>query len=325
MSNKTQLIYKLDNINADDGVDIFEIAPILMSFGDLIRSANDVLGLDQKIDVKIKPFQEGSWITEFVFHSTIVENLLNYLNSSEGNSLMLLLAFLGFDVKTSITSVVDVIRFTKGSVSNFYQTDDKELCQIIYENEKGEKLTVSGPVHKLIQSPLIQNHFYHSMATPLEKFPSATSLSTKINKPDHMAQTITEKDREYIETYAKQELLQDVEENISSLNGIFLKPKRGSYSGEEKAYSFIMGEANVLWPVSIEDEHFLSKLKRGEIRPFTEDVLKVNLQIRQKKDGKNKIISNYVITEVLEYIKYEKPKQMNIEDFFNSSADKPVN
>ena len=25
MSNKTQLIYKLDNVNADDGVDIFEI------------------------------------------------------------------------------------------------------------------------------------------------------------------------------------------------------------------------------------------------------------------------------------------------------------
>jgi hypothetical protein len=316
MSSKVQLIYKLENINADDGVDIFEIAPILMSFGELIRSANDVLDLDQKIDVKVKPFREGSWITEFVFHSTIVEGLLNYLNSKEGNNLLLLLTLLGVDVKTGIVSVIDVIRFTKGYVSNFHKKENINES-FIYENEKGEKLTVTAPVHKLVQSPLIQNNYYYSIASPLEKFPSAKAISTQLNADGHHPQLFDEKDREFLEAYAEQELLQDVEENITDLKGIYLKPKRGSYSGEEKAYSFIMGESNILWPVSIEDALFLSQLRKGEVRPFTEDVLKVDLQIRQKKDGKNKIISSYVITHVIEYIKYEKPKQMNIEDFLN--------
>ncbi len=312
MSIKAQLIYKLENINADDGVDIFEIAPILMSFGELIRSANDVLGLDQKIDVRVRPFQTGSWITEFVFQSSVVRDLLNFLNSSEGNNLLMLLALLGLDVKTGVTSVIDVLRFTKGHVSNFHKVSEGE---IVYENKNGEKLTVSFPVHQLIQSPIIQNNYYHGIASPLEKFPLASCVSTKLNVDGHQEQVFSEQDREYIENYAKQELLQDVEDNITELNGIYLKPKRGSYSGEEKAYSFIMGETNVLYPVSIEDILFLSQLKNGEIRPFTEDVLRVNLQIRQKKDGKNKVITQYAIKKVVEYIKYEKPRQINISDF----------
>lgn len=133
----------------------------------------------------------------------------------------------------------------------------------------------------------------------------------------HTEQVFTDFDREYLTNYAKQELLEDVQETLHTMQGVYLKPKRGSYSGEEKAYSFIMGESNVLYPVSILDEKFLNQLKQGEIRPFTEDVLMVNLQIRQKKDGKNKIINSYSITEVIEYIKYERPHQMNLSDSFN--------
>jgi hypothetical protein len=315
MSLKSELIYKLDGIDADDGVNIFEIAPILMSFGDLIRSANDVLGLEYKIDVKVKPFKEGSWITEFVLQSNIVNDLLNYIHTQEGNNVLTLLALLGLDAKTGIHGVANIIRFTKGNVSAFIHKGDGEKVE--YINEKGEKITVSLAEHKLIQSPVIQINYYNSIVSPLDKFPSASSVSTKINKEGSTEQVFSEKDKECFETYAKTELLEDVEENVSTLNKVLLKPKRGSYSGEEKAYSFIMGDNSTLWPVSIEDEDFLNKLQNGEIRPYTEDILKVNLEIRQKTDSKNKIMTHYSIKKVLDYIKYEKPKQLNLGSFSN--------
>lgn len=309
MPNKTQLIYRLESVNADEGVDVFEIAPILMSFGDLIRSANDVLGFDQKIDVRVKPFREGSWITEFVLQNQPVQNLLSHLHTQNGTDLLILLQLLGLDAQSTIGGVVKVIRFTKGLVNNFRKNPSEET--VTYTNQNGEELTVTLPEHRLVQSPLIQINYYNSIVSPLDKFPTATSVGIKVNQTGHTEQTFTKDDKAYFEQYAATELLEDVESNVTSMNGIYIKPKRGSYSGEEKAYSFVMGDS-ILWPVTIEDDVFLEKLRTGEIRPYSEDVLKANMEIVQKKDSKNKILVSYVIKNVIEYIKYEKPKQLDL-------------
>ncbi|MDH7478693.1 MAG: hypothetical protein QHH02_01640 [Syntrophomonadaceae bacterium] len=311
MGKRIELIYKLDNINADDGVDVFEIAPILMHFGELIRSANGILGYEQKIDVRVKPFTAGSWITEFILQGTT--NLLNYFKTVDGQNLLTILAFLGFNVKDGIVGVAKIIRFTRGYVTKFTKIGES----VTYINDKGEKLTVTLPEHALVQSPLIQINYYHSVITPLEKFPSATGITIKVNKEEYPEQRFTSDDKPAFQQYAKTELFEEVEENVSLMTGVYLKPKRGSYSGDDKTYSFIMGENNILWPVAIEDEDFLSKLQNDDIRLYYEDILKVNLEVLQKKDSLNKIRTRYVITKVIEYIKYEKPKQLNIGDIKN--------
>ncbi len=316
-TNTIRLIYKLDGIDADDGVDIFEVAPILMEFGNLVKAANAVLEYDQKLDVRVKPFKEGSWITEFVFQSTVVQNLLTYLKSSEGTDLLLLMAFLGLSVKDGISGVPEIVRRTKGFVSRFKKNEDSTVT---YETPDGGTFTVTLPEHRLVQSPLIQVSYYNSLIVPLDKFPTATSVEISDvlldNKPQSdRPQRFTREDKESFETYRNTELLEDVEDNITRMDGIFLKPKRGSYSGTEQAYSFIMGDNNVLWPVTIGDNHFLNKLKSGEIRLFAEDVLKVNLEVKQRKDAANRIQTSYAIIHVLEYIKYEKPRQFRLEDY----------
>ncbi|MDD4332563.1 MAG: hypothetical protein PHT51_00420 [Patescibacteria group bacterium] len=306
--SKTQIIYKLNGINADDGVDVFEIAPVLMHFGELIRSANNILGFEQKIDVKVKPFREGSWITDFVIQHSQVPHLLNYLKDDDGQSLMLLLSFLGLNAKEGVTGLIKIIQFTRGIVSNFERKDNGET--ITYISPTGEKLEVSMAEHKLVQSPLVQNNYYNCTVAPFSKFPATTEVSFKITAKDSTEQIIKKEDIEFIEKYAHTELSEETEDNISILKNIYLKPKRGSYSGEEKAYSFIMGDNNVLWPVTIDDEVFLKKLHSGEIRLYAEDVLKVDLEIKQKKDSNNKIASSYSIKLVTEYMPFEKPKQM---------------
>ena len=280
-----------------------------MHFGELIRSANAILGYDQKIDIKIKPFRDGSWITDFIIqHSS---QILDFFNSADGRNLMNLLAFLGLNVKEGVVGLIKIIRFTKGNVSNFRRI--KEGNSVTYISPSGEELEVSLAEHKLTQSPLIQNNYYNCTIAPFEKFPSTTGVSFKVAADGSEEQKITREDRDFFEQYASIELLEDVVDNITMLSGVFLKPKRGSYSGEEKAYSFIMGDS-VLWPVTIDDQAFLQRLISGEIGLYSEDVLKANLEIRQKKDLANKILASYSIMKVTEYIQYEKPKQLGLED-----------
>lgn len=308
MPDKIQIVYKLDNIDPEDGVDVFEIAPILMSFGELIRSSNETLGFDQKIDIKVKPFKSGSWITEFVLQNKPIMDLLSYAHTAQGQDLLLLCQILGI-VTGSFVGVVGIVRFTKGVVNRFKKSDDGKT--VVYENEKGEKLTVSLPEHRLVQSPLVQTNYYNCVVAPYDKFPSTTAISTKLNTPDSEAQVFTPEDKKYFEQYASTELLEDVVDNVSKMSGVFIKPKRGPYSGDEKAYSFIMGDS-VIWPVTMEDQSFRSKLITGEVRPYSEDVLKVDIEVHQKKDSNNKIITSYSIAKVIDYIRYEKPRQINL-------------
>jgi len=305
-----QIIYKLNGVNAEDGVDVFEIAPVLMHFGELIRSSNKILGYEQKIDIRVKPFREGSWITDFVIQQTQVSHLLNYLKAANGQDLMLLLAFLGLSVKDGVVGLIGIIRFTKGFVSNFKRVEGSD--KITYISPSGEELEVTMAEHRLVQSPIIQNNYYNCTITPFEKFPATTEVSFTTTNDENFEQIITKEDVEAIETYGRSELTAETEDNITTLKGVYLKPKRGSYSGEEKAYSFIMGDSNVLWPVTIDDEEFLKRLHSGEIRLYSEDVLKVDLEIKQKKDAENKISTSYSIKLVTEYIKFEKPKQLEI-------------
>jgi hypothetical protein len=195
-------------------------------------------------------------------------------------------------------------------VGNFKKNKDGTVT---YTQPDGSEFKVTLPEHQLVQSPLIQNNYYNSVVSPLDKFPSATSVNVTVDGRNLQTERFSKEDKESFEEYARTELLEDVEDNVTVMSGVFLKPKRGPYSGDEKAYSFIMGENNVLWPVTIEDEKFLSELKNGDIRPYAEDVLKVNLDVRQKKDSANRVATQYAITEVLEYIKYEKPKQLKMD------------
>lgn len=305
--NKAQLIYSLDGINADDGVDLFEIAPVLMHFGELIRSANDVLGLEQEIDVNIKPFAEGSWITEFILYGTAIEGLLHYFSTPEGRDLKLILELLGFGTP-AILGVVGIIRRTKGRVNDFEINGEK----VTYSSEKGDQIHTNINVHKLVQSSSIQYNFYNGIIQPLDKFPNAEAVTVKMNENDGQEQKFTDVDKPFFKEYYDSSLDGDIiEETSTPMNDVYLNPKRGSYSGTERSYSFHAGET-VLWPVTIEDEAFLRKLRSGEIRLYAEDLLRVNMELRQRKDSAQKVISSYAITEVIEYNQHKEPEQFEL-------------
>lgn len=80
---------------------------------------------------------------------------------------------------------------------------------------------------------------------------------------------------------------------------MFLKPRRGPFSGEPSRWSFTLGDAAIR-NVRIRDESFLAKCDTGEYRLNQADLLRVRLLTRQKVAG-GKLEISYEIPEVLEY------------------------
>jgi hypothetical protein len=302
-----KLVYKLDGIDADAGVDVAEIAGVLVQFAQLVRAGNAELDLGLAVDVRVKPFRDGSWITEFVLHGTTMQDLLHYLKGTAGQDLKLLLEWLGIahGIGTAavggVVGVATIIRFTKGAVDKFRANPDSTFT---YENESGEKLTVTLPEHTLVQSPLVQNNYYNTFMAPLESFPEATGV--EVGLVGQQPERFTPEDKPAFERYAKTDLSDATSENVSTADGIWLKPHRGSYAGEGTRYSFNMDGAS-LWPVTIADEEFLERLKTGHVRLHCEDSLLVELEISQRVNAHNIVTgSRYVITRVKQYVPHGK-------------------
>jgi len=307
---REQLVYALEGVDAEDGVDVFEIAPVLIHVGELVRGGSAVLNLGMSIDVRVKPFTEGSWITEFVLNSSVVHGLLSYFKTAEGGSLKELLELLGLVVTVGgggVVGVVKIVRFTGGKVSEFKDNSDGSFT---YINDAGEQLTVTHAEHLLTQSPVIQNNYYNAFILPMDRFPGVTGVS--VSAPGSERQKFTEDDRPAFEEYVRTELLDEDDDSVSTMSGVFLKPQRGSYSGEATRYSFRLGES-ILWPVDITDETFRARLKEGDVRLHYDDALKVDLVLHQKRNVRNETVSTrYTITQVLEYHPFRKHEQLKL-------------
>lgn len=90
---------------------------------------------------------------------------------------------------------------------------------------------------------------------------------------------------------------------VENTTEVYLNPKRGSFEGEANSWSFRRGANRDIITATFKDEAFLNRLKVGEIRLFSNDLLKVKLLERQHIFGQEIQGSQYEISEVIEYKK----------------------
>lgn len=280
---KQILIYKLEGIDPKNGIDIFEIIPTLENLGLLVKEAGKISLEVDDLEVKVKPFKEGSFEIDLLLKSTI-----NLFSGAEASAVINIITLLGFGY--------GAIRFVKGKVNQFKKTKDK----VTYYSEDGSELEVSKSTHDFIQNETVQKAISGSIAAPIQNIGEVSGISLQTDDCKEKIH-IDREDIGILETYGKIEL-EDESKNIENRTNIYVKPARGSYSGEEKQYTFIAGKDNKLYPTTIQDEFFIGKLRSGEIRLFHEDVLLVQMLSKQKISRKTGKLSNeYIIEKVLEY------------------------
>lgn len=292
---KQVLIYKLEGVDPQNGVDLFEIIPTLESLGLLVKESGQICLTTGELDIKVKPFKAGSFEIDLLLKSAI-----DLLSGNKVAALLNLITLIGIGIT--------VIKFVKGRVNQFKIKNRK----ILYYNSEGQEQEVDEEIHRFIQNENIQKAIYGSVTIPMKNISGITGVSLQTENEDQRVLALPE-DLQSFEEYNKTEL-DDDSNKIENVTTLYIKPERGSYSGGEKQYTFIAGKDNKLYPTTIQDEDFINRLKGGEIRLFHEDILYVRLRTKQKLSKRTgKITNEYFIEKVLEYTSKKAMNQQSLE------------
>lgn len=312
------LIYKL-NGDFEDGIDVFELSPTLLSVGQIISESQKTLRPDKEpISINVKPFQKGSFEIEIVlFAKTNLQQILTLIRSQTGKDIAEVLQYLGLISVAASTAVaapislLKLIKWLKGKPKSIEKTTSDEFT---YIDNSDNKITVPVQVHALYQNVNIQQTIYNGIAKPLENN-KVVNLECLIKGAEE-TKTIIDKDIiEPIKKYSIGEL-PSAEEIIESTNirKIWVHPRRGSWEGESNSWSFrIAGNDEILKIDSILDSSFLDNIKNSRIRLAHTDRLLIEVIEKQKLQGKKESTSHELV-KILEYVKSEE--QISI-DFNN--------
>lgn len=315
---RCEIVYRLssDGAIAGQSIEVRELANIMYSFADVVQASLDATGEDGKLDVHVRPFKEGSFITEFVL--TYSQPVIDIFKSTDATALATVLTILGF-TKGAIWSLPKVVRKVRGRVDRFHKNDDGTVTY----GEGDGSITVDEDTHNIIQSPSVAKSFKTVSIGPMVSIDKSIHVNI-MSRDEYLSGDYDDGDsfdcsdigdiETYEETAVSEEPIEyeDVEQIA---HGVVLNPISGSYSGSEKGYRFKAGDIRYD-NVKLEDDGFRKKLERGDIRLMSKDVLNVDMKCVQSVSSRSgNINQHWSITKVNNYTPFQEPEQITIEDF----------
>lgn len=305
MKNKLNFIYKLEGEKVADGIDIFELTPILLSLGELIQESNEIINPNsqKKIAVNVKPFEKGSFIVDIVlFAQNNLSQLIDMVNTDNIKEIKELLDWLGIvkacsGVALGGTSLFGLYKFLMGKPKTVEQLNANEYR---VTNGEDKSITVNKKVFSLFQNQKITNNIYNIYGKPFENG-GIDTVKSYIKDQEEETIEVVNKDEGKFFIPNNWELINPNEETKENTRTMYLNPKRGSFEGEGNSWSFRKGtNREDIIKATIRDETFLNKLKSGEIRPFSNDLIEVEI-IEKQKVVNQEVQTTYEITRVIDY------------------------
>ncbi len=305
MEKKVDLIYQLEGPKAEEGIDVFELSPLLLSIGELIQESHSLVYPEgNKIGVNVKPFQKGSFIIEIlVYAKDNLQQIISYVNQDSIKQIKEILEWIGIIGGPSI-GVIGIYKFLKGPPKKI-EVGPEEV-KITANNDNS--ITVGKKTYSLFQNNTVQQSIYNIYGNFLSKEGVNSVKSHLKDKKEETVVSVKKEDVPYFNpanTIPQEDGSGNQKKNITQC---FLKPKRISVEGEPDNWSFRKGGETVI-TTTIKDMNFLEKIKKGEIRLYKEDLLEVNLlEIQTIKDSE--IVVKYEVMQVVNYIK--SPSQQTL-------------
>jgi hypothetical protein len=309
--NHVNFVYKLDgDVNE---IDVFKLAPTLLALGELIQQSNSELNRDgRQIGVNVKPFRKGSFIVDLtVFPHSGLQQLLDMLGSHPVDQVKTLLEWIGLIGGTPI-GVVQVIRFIKGKPKTVEQIRPGEFR---YTANDDKSITVNAQVHQLLSNSSITNNIYKVYAGPMEDTASITDVKTYIEGSESAAVVVDREDipsmREFVNPSANPTAIANETLKETIQRGVYLNPKRGSFDGDAKDWSFRRGKEIVV--ATIKDKEFMERCINGDYRLNFSDLLTVDLLEKQRVVGTEVMKPTYEIIRVTDYKKGAQQAKIDLE------------
>ncbi len=281
---EVSLIYKLEGQVED--VDVFQLAPALLSLGELIRETNRTLNRDnEELSIRIKPFAPGSFTVDLGLAAHLAAGVFPFVTVDRIKRVK--------EVFDALKAAVEVIKTFGGKKPEFRQIAPGEFR---YYSDN-ITLNVNGPVHNLIQSPTIVEHTEKAFARPATQNEEVMSIRSFLKGSEDVPLIVTKDDARAIEAFAEPLALPPAEIAESNIR-TFLNPRSGPYGDKGARFWFTRGDET--FTASIEAKDFLNRVERGEIRLHHTDVLEVEMAVTEKVEAGKVSVSRRIL-KVLDY------------------------
>jgi hypothetical protein len=307
--NKVNLIYQIEG-DFNEGIDVKELSPMLLSLGELIQKSNALLDPQKKeLAIRIKPFEKGSFIVDVVINATSnYQQLVEFINQQGVRDVKELLEWIGL-VKgvVGFGGLIGLIKWLNGKPKSVLPQQDGGAIVINY---KDESKNVAPIVFALFSNVDIQQSLSKSVGAT-SKIQGATGLKTFLNDEPDKATEVSKEDLEHIAEYEEPYISSEERIVNQATTTVILNPKRGDYAGAKGPYTFVQaGDQNVSFTkVNILDDNFTARLEAGEIRLYHRDTLKAELKTTVKERlGRHSI--TYEIVRVLNYISFREQDKL---------------
>lgn len=324
---RREVVYRLGGVNPSEGVDVYDLVKYLNKFSDLMRATVREVGYDGELHVKVRPFREGSFITEFVIEGGFVD----LLSGDVGDAIANAATILGFCVPTAL-SLPRVVKAVKGRIDRNRKNEDGT-----YTYGEGEgAVTVDETTHRVVQSKQIADLYSDVAVGPFVEFSGSVEQVNIFMRDDSKDESglfdgtnFTRDDAPAYAAYSRSAKLLDelnATETVTQINGIWLRPVSGSYGGAEKGYTFSHGQGDdrhVYRHVSIADEDFREMLESGSVKFNAGDLLLVDLEMTQSLTRAGNMTESYRIVRVHDYREVRSPRQQTFGEYLGSDAANP--
>lgn len=317
-TNQT-LIYRFVDVDPEEGLDAKDLSKFLNQFDGLIKEVAKESGALENTTIKVRPFKEGSFITEFVVHC--VPGLMDALNSEVVSAITN-----GTDLVGVLLTMAHIIKKVKGHISKYKATDNGAFEY----GEGSNRIVVPVEIHAFIQSPEIAEKLSTVIAGPMKSFKRPSrEIEIKISdsKSEEDVISFSSSEATYFDSYKDVALRATQEETIEHMvHDIWVRPLFGSYGGDISGYTFESGyedEQRTFKKVQIDDHEFLERVRDGEYRLNSGDLMLVDMRIEEIVNLKtNKVRPKSChITEVKDYRPMKRCEQLTFADIVNEEND----
>jgi hypothetical protein len=292
-----QILYDGSDVRTGS-MDVYDLAPALLSVGDLVRDANRVLNEDRaQVSLQVhSDFKRGSFEISLLLDQGIVEHAKTVLF---GGAVI--------DAKT----LVDIIFGHPVSLIAGTTAATGAVVGVIklYKMLHGEKPALPSVIIEDKSTVLIQNINVESKTAQLYMNDSVRSNVDRLMRPlakDGIDILEVYKGKELIERLEKSDIPDRVLESsrqsaasevLTDIREALLKVVKANF--EEGKWTFSDGTAK--FNASINDQVFERKLDNREIGFYKGDVLRVRLKTVQALQPSGRFKTDYSIEEVIDH------------------------
>lgn len=307
MSQTTFRVYYDGEALKESEMDVKELAPALLAFGELLEESNRVLNGDKAtVTVKVKAFQAGCFGIDFEVIQSVLQHVKNLFADGttvrEAVDLLNLLGISPFDATVATGGgLLYLLKKAKGRKPKSRTVLESGNVRIYFE--EGEPIETTPDVVDLYVDEGVRRAISHTMA-PLEKDGIDSFCIGWDNKREEIA---TKEDVSSFAPPAYEPVLlsedEEPQERYFSIISLSFK--------DDNKWRLSDGTSSIY--AMIEDRDFLNKMERNAITFAKNDLLLVRLKTRQLqcRDG---LKTEYVVVKVVEHIKAVKQMHLPISE-----------